>query len=80
MARPRTSPMTAPPRPNSEPMATIRPPRPASRTTVFMVLRNIAPSLARTVDLGTSIEAVRRALAGWTQDERPALEGQPGSG
>src|SRR5688572_30051520 len=41
MARPRTSPTIAPPRPNSDPMPTIRPPNPARRIVVLTVLRNM---------------------------------------
>ena len=40
---PRARPMMAPPRPNSDPMATIRPPSPARRIVVFTVFRSMGP-------------------------------------
>jgi hypothetical protein len=42
--RPRPRPMMAPPRPKMDPIPTMRPPRAASRTVVFIVLRNIRSS------------------------------------
>jgi hypothetical protein len=46
MIRPRASPTMAPPGPNKEPMATMRPARPASSVKVLTVLRNIGSPLS----------------------------------